>query len=404
MAKKRRKILYVWNYREWGGAQIYLLAIMKEAKREWDVSVVLPTGSSPQVLSFLSEADIPFEQIDACIDLSPPRSVRHRMARHFSRFRAEYLTLKHLKQYKLSECILHVETSPWQSWIFYTALSLKGANVFVTMHNMLPDRPAWRVGIWKTRLHLVSRLPGFHIFASNQDTRNKLKGWVEQGFWEKIPVTYTCVDPVQIAAASALPFDKRQTLAAHGIPPSRFIVLCVGQFIDRKGRWTFLDAARIVLRSKTDISFVWVAPEMPDRANRKRIENYELGDHFKLVLSSDIGAARVDILRFFRVGDIFVLPSFVEGLPISLLEAMAMGLPSISTNVYAIPEAIKHDETGVLIESGDPEALAREILVLAADPARRDRLAAAGKEFVLREFDERVASRIAIDEYRKCFE
>jgi glycosyltransferase involved in cell wall biosynthesis len=398
------KLIFSWNYLEWGGAQIYLLAIMKEAKAEWDVSVVLPSGSSQQVLNFLADEGIPFEQIDACIDLSPARSYGHRIARHFSRFRAEFRTLRHLRKYKLPECILHVEAAPWQSWIFYTVLSLKGANVFVTMHNMLPDRPAWRVAVWKSRLQFVSRLPGFHIFASNHDTRNKLKGWVEDSFWEKIPVTYTCVNPDQIAAATEMPFDKSETFAAHGIPPSRLIVLCVGQFIDRKGRWTFLDAARLVTNSRSDIGFVWVAPEMPDAADRARIDNYGLGDRFRLILSGDVGATRTEILRFFRLGNIFALPSFVEGLPISLLEAMAMGLPSISTNVYAIPEAIVDDETGVLIEAGDPEALARAILALADAPERRDRLAAAGREFVLREFDERAASRIAINQYRKCFE
>lgn len=404
MAEKKRKILYVWNYREWGGAQIYLLAIMKEAKAEWDVSAVLPTGSSPQVLNFLRDAGIPCEQIDACIDLSQARSLAHRIKRHISRVRAEYRTLKHLKRYDLSQCILHVEASPWQSWLFYVALSRKGANVFVTMHNMLPDRPAWRVGIWKARLQLVSRLRGFHIFASNHDTRNKLKGWVEDSFWETIPVTYTCVNPVQIAEASGFDFDKRRTLASHGVPPSRLIVLCVGQFIDRKGRWTYLEAARIITRSRKDIGFVWVAPEMPDRTDRKKIDGYQLGDHFRLLRSSDIGSSRIAILQFFRVGDIFVLPSYVEGLPISLLEAMAIGLPCISTNVFAIPEAVKDDRTGVLVKAGDPQALAREIAGLADDPERRKRLAAAGSEFVLREFDERVASQIAIDEYRKCFE
>lgn len=71
-----------------------------------------------------------------------------------------------------------------------------------------------------------------------------------------------------------------------------------------------------------------------------------------------IGSTRLDILRFFRIAGIFALSSFVEGLPIALLEGMALGIPSISTRINGIPEAIKHMETGILIEAGDSGWLA----------------------------------------------
>ena len=80
-----------------------------------------------------------------------------------------------------------------------------------------------------------------------------------------------------------------------------------------------------------------------------------------------------------------------------------MKLPSISTNINAIPESIIHGETGVLIEAGDSEALADQILRLKSDAGLREHLSAAGRAFVMKHFDEREASRIAINAYKECF-
>ena len=96
----------------------------------------------------------------------------------------------------------------------------------------------------------------------------------------------------------------------------------------------------------------------------EQIESFQLANIFYLINSDEIGEQHIELFKFLRIADAFSLPSFVEGLPISLLEAMALGVPSISTNVNAIPEAVKDLETGVLIETGDSKALAAAIIVL----------------------------------------
>ena len=191
-------------------------------------------------------------------------------------------------------------------------------------------------------------------------------------------------------------------LRAHSIECGRFVILCVGQFVDRKGRWVFLDAAEKVIESTSDVAFVWLTPQMPSEQDQERIDAYGLGDNFRLVHSATLGKDRLDVLRFFRVADAFALPSYVEGLPIALLEAMALERPSISTNVYAIPEAVKHMETGILIEPGDSEALADAILKLKNDPTLRAKLGAEGRKFVLENFDERDAAATAIAAYEEA--
>jgi glycosyltransferase involved in cell wall biosynthesis len=121
-----------------------------------------------------------------------------------------------------------------------------------------------------------------------------------------------------------------------------------------------------------------------------------------MVHSEKLGKDRLDVLRFFRIADVFSLPSYIEGLPIALLEAMALERPSISTNVYAIPEAVKNMETGILIEPGDSNALAEAILKLKDDPALRAKLGAHGRRFVIANFDEREAAATAIAAYREA--
>jgi len=253
-------------------------------------------------------------------------------------------------------------------------------------------------------MQFVSRLPGFHIFTSNIDTKNKIRELVAPQFWENIAVTYTCVDPEQIARTLARQSDLSEIRERNGLHKDDFVVLAVGQFIDRKGRWVFLDATRLYGTDDHRAKFVWLTPVWPDEDVHKRIAEYELGETFQLRLSSNVGATREEILEFFRIADVFALPSFIEGLPIALLEAMALGLPCISTNVYAIPEAIHHRDTGILIEPGDAEDLAREINNLKNDPALRQKLAKSGSKYCLEHFDERVASRKAIAKYKECFD
>jgi glycosyltransferase involved in cell wall biosynthesis len=402
MNREKPKLIFLWTYLEWGGAQIYMMAIMKEAKENFDITVMLPRQSSTGLIRFLQEIGVRMEFLDFYLDTSPAPSLKRKIQRQYRRIASEWKSLMTLRRHDLRRSILHIETAPWQSWIFLSLLSIIGANVFVTMHNALPSRPRWRVLLWRARLQIVSRLRGFHIFASNQDTKESLKGWVKEEFRQDMKVTYTCVDPVQISKARQAEFDKAAALVKHEIPAAKCIVLCVGQFIERKGKRTFLEAVKLVSTESDDISFVWVTQKPPDVEEIRLIDSYGVAERFRLVVSESIGPSRTDILKFFRIGDIFALPSFVEGLPISLLEAMAMGIPSISSAVNAIPEAIINGETGILIQPGDSRSLAREILSLAKDPVTRRILAEAGSKMALENFDERVASQIAIAEYKRC--
>jgi glycosyltransferase involved in cell wall biosynthesis len=100
----------------------------------------------------------------------------------------------------------------------------------------------------------------------------------------------------------------------------------------------------------------------------------------------------------------FVLPSYGEGLPIALLEAMALGKPCIATSVNGIPEAIVDGKTGLLVPPDDGHSLAQAIEKLYANENLRKQYAEAGRAHVLKEFDAKVAAETTLKYYNACFE
>ena len=218
-------------------------------------------------------------------------------------------------------------------------------------------------------VRVVAGCPRVRILASSQDARARLARLLPPAALARVESTYTGVNSVEIDAVRGESVDRAALSARLALPPAPFLVVRVGQFIDRKGRWPFLEAARAVVAGRPDIGFVWLANSAPDRADLDRVAAYGLGTAFRLLTAADLGSDHREVFRVLRAGDVFCLPTFTDGLPIALLEAMALGLPVISTPVFAIPEAIRDGDTGLLVAAGDATGLARAVLALRDDPA-----------------------------------
>jgi glycosyltransferase involved in cell wall biosynthesis len=91
--------------------------------------------------------------------------------------------------------------------------------------------------------------------------------------------------------------------------------------------------------------------------------------------------------------DALVLPSFAEGVPVVLMEAMATRLPVIATRVAGVAELVTDGVSGLLVAPGDPEALRDAVLEIAQDGDRRDRMGEAGRQTVEAEFDVEIEGR-----------
>ena len=395
------QIIYAWNYLEWGGAQIYFFAIIKEVKKHFDVRIVLPEKSDEQLVNFIRKLEVPFDFIPTFADSKSERTLIGKFQKHRNKIDSENILVKHLQKYDLKNSIVHVELGPWQSLVALLRLASKTC-VFITAHNSIEPLSGWRFLHWKAKMKAISKFKNFNIFCSNEDAKNRFRKYFPNEFVERIKVTYTSVNPPEIDEALALEFNSDALKRRFDIPTDKFLVLCVGQFIDRKGRWTYLEAAKKVCEQTGDVAFVWISNSQPSDEDLRKAESFGLGENFKLITSDRIGKNRIDLFKMFRLADVYVLASLVEGLPISLLEAMALGIPSISTNVFAIPEAVKNLDTGILIEAGDAYALGRAIIMLKEDADLREKLSKNGREWVLKTFDERDAARIAIGEYKRA--
>lgn len=397
-----QKILFIWNYLEWGGAQVYFFGLMKEAAKFCEVAALIPEGSDGQLLEYLSNIKIPYKFFGAHTDIQPAPTLKRKLQRHWNKVCCEVVIFKYLKKKDLTKSIVHLDLPPWQSLTLLLWLSLK-TKVFVTVHNAMPEVPKWRQLLWRVKFAVLTQTNNFNIFTANNNAKHSLKLYVPENFFEKIIVTSANINPDEIDRALEFHLNKSDICRNYDLPDDKFLVFCVGQFIDRKGRWIFLEAARILIEKNKDIHFVWVSNSKLNQNDLKKIESYNLDGNFTLVNSEQIGGEHIDLFKLLRIADVFTLPSYVEGLPISLLEAMALGIPSISTDVNGIPEAVKHMKTGLLIGAGNVGELVDAIEKLKSDKNLRKSLSENGRNFILRNFNETEVAKIAFAAYKKSF-
>ncbi len=393
-----KQIIYAWNYLGWGGAQTYLLSLMRTARREFDVKVLIPEGSDEQLIRFIENEGVEYSYFSPAYDPGIHKGLKAKLAGRRAKIQSEAAMLKALARFDLSNSIVHVDLSPWYSLHPLVWLLLR-TTVFFTMHNAVEiDDPVRRL-TWKIKMRLLSRFRNFNVFASNKHCKEFFRGYYSDDLFSRMRVTYTNVTLSEIEEVSSEAVDRSGLRRTHGIDEDSFLFVCVGQFIDRKGRWTFLEAAKSVLERDPTATFAWIANYRPEDSDLARAESFGLQNRFRLITSDEVGGDHSDLIRLLRAADGFALPSYVEGLPIALLEAMAAGLPSISTNVYAIPEAIIDDETGLLVEPGDSAGLAAAMLRIIAEPDLRSRLSENGRRRVLERFTDRVAGETALEAY-----
>jgi len=171
-------------------------------------------------------------------------------------------------------------------------------------------------------------------------------------------------------------------------------ILIVSSLYEKKGHRYLVDACGIIKRRGgiVDCQIIGQGPEEP--MLRQQIEDLDLVDEVQLLgpMAND------QIGRFLSAAQLFVMPAVVasngdqDGIPVCLMEAMANGVPVVSTLVSGIPELMMHGQSGVLVPPRDAEALADALQSLAADPERRNDLAHAGRNVVLDQFDIRKTS------------
>jgi glycosyltransferase involved in cell wall biosynthesis len=207
--------------------------------------------------------------------------------------------------------------------------------------------------------------------------------------------------------------ERRVGLRARTCRPDRTVVIRNGVAPGPRARpaagrpVTLLSVGRL-RRPKDFLTLVRAVAELEPGSVRLRIagDGPDRGaleaDIARLGLDGavELLGTRTDVAELLAAAGVFVLCSDSEGLPMSVLEAMAAGVPVVATAVGGVPELVSDAETGILVPPRDPAALARALGALAADADLRERMGEAGRRRAEREFSLAGFHRAHLEVYR----
>lgn len=181
-------------------------------------------------------------------------------------------------------------------------------------------------------------------------------------------------------------------------------ILASGRLVEKKGFGLLIDACKVLADRGEHFECVIGGSGPLETALKAQIERLGLDGQVTVTGQSLL---QEKIIDFMHGGDVYVLPCVwaadgdVDGLPQMLMEAMACGLPAVSTRLVGIPDLIRHEATGLLVAPNDAVALADAIARLMHDRALAQRLADAGLAWVHERFDLRNCLEPLIERYRQ---
>ncbi len=401
-ADKAKQILYVWNYLEWGGVQTYFLGLMRSASPKYRVKAILPNGSESKILRYLEASRVEYDFYEGRIDLSEAVTIPQKIKRRVNDFLANLSLAKHLSRYDLKNSAVQIDVAPWTGFFLLLYLVLK-TNVFVTLHTAVSETSFFREILWKFKLAILGAFKNFHLNASNRDVKKSVRRLVGASLDGRMEVIYSSFNAAELETSANESRPKQEIAETYNFPADKIWIAAVGQFIERKGCWILLEAIEILGRRREDLFFCWLGTAPLDAPTLEKIRRRDTKNSFRFLPAVEIGAHRSDLLTLWQATDIFVLPSFQEGLPMALIEASALGKPCIASNINAVPEAVEHLETGILVDAGDAAQLARAIERLADDAELRKRLGDNARKAAYKNYEEKNTGRQMLRLYENSF-
>lgn len=223
------------------------------------------------------------------------------------------------------------------------------------------------IGFWRVKLDVwTARFLTVYV-SNSKKVADYLKA---KGFpAEKLSVIY---NGVEVDKYKSLSVERREDLKKHlGIPLDSIVISCVANLRPVKGHIFLIDA----LSALRELNFSAIM--IGDGTLRDSLIEYSikkgLNDKTKFL------GQRFDIPELLSITDIFVLSSLSEGMPLSIMEAMASGLPVVATNVGGVSELVIDGETGLLVPPRMPKLLAEKIRLLMNNEALRNTMGLKGQ-------------------------
>jgi colanic acid/amylovoran biosynthesis glycosyltransferase len=238
------------------------------------------------------------------------------------------------KQFSAAHVHAHFGTNPSEVAMLVNALC--GLPYSFTVHGPEEfDRPVFLK--LKEKINQAKFVVAISSFGKSQ-----LQRWVDFSQWNKIKVVHCGLEK-----------------SFYDVPASRMDIglrrmLCVGRICEQKGQLLLIEAAKILHDKQIDFELILAGDGEMRAEVELQIAKYHLQQKVKITgwISSD------EVRKHILSSQVLVLPSFAEGLPVVIMEAMSLRRPVISTYIAGIPELLIHRENGWLCVAGDVEQLA----------------------------------------------
>lgn len=357
--------------------QVYHLA-----RVGYKVMVISPVPYVPKILAKKYEhyAKIPKESMIADIPIIHPRYLRppskfFHAPSNYSMYHSVKKTISKLVR-RFAPHLLHAHTATPDG---YTGLLLKrkfGLPLVVSLRgsdvNVYPYRDRWTFYLTQ---RVISEADG--LIAVSQALKSGAEKIARP--MREIKVVYTGCDTKKFLFDKGARMELRQKLK---IPPTDPVLIFVGHIIKPKGIYDLLEAFSRAHRRYPNLHLIIVGAGEESKKLKKVAEIKGLKEwvYFMGPQPHD------EIPKWLSAADIFVLPSWREGLPNAVVEAMACERPVIATRVGGIPEAVEDNESGILIEKQNIESLKEAIIALVEDKSKREKMGHRGREIVTEKF------------------
>jgi glycosyltransferase involved in cell wall biosynthesis len=254
-----------------------------------------------------------------------------------------------------------------------------------TWHGLLyaPTMPAWQRVVLPITDRIINRLAHRVLFISEADREAALGRRLCRP--DRSRLVGTGVDLARFAPDAVPPGTRARVRRELGIPPDAFLVLTVGRYVADKGFRELAEAAAMLARADVAAHFVWIAPVFE---GEQGVLPDALAQRADTVGSITRLGMQDDVRPFYAAADVLALPSYREGVPKVLIEAAAMGLPIVASDIPGCRQVIRSDDTGLLVPPADARALADALMGVRTNPDQARRRAEAARRDAVDRFDD----------------
>ncbi len=245
-----------------------------------------------------------------------------------------------------------------------------------------------KVRIYNKLDRFVLRYPDVVVTVSNSIKKLLIDSGVPEN---KMEIIYNAIDKDE----QRTDLSSDEVRAKYGIKQGERVIGVVGRLSPEKGQGIFLHAFKKIVEINPFVKAIIIG----DGQEKDRLIQFcsNNGLKEKVIFTGH----QKNIADFYQIMDVLTLPSYSEGLPNVVLEAMTLKIPIIATSVGGVPEVIADGRNGVLVKPGDPELLSQAIIGLLLNTNKRDALAENGFSSLYPKFSPSLRAQKIMNLYRE---